>query len=275
MEKKIFKVAIFGHTSNEQKTLGSIFKLATARIRQYTLLNSTERETANIILVDIDDSNARSEWKSFNVHHNNIPAIKVSSKTIPDNNITNEVYLRRPLTLKRVLDILDQVTIKELKFVPELSIADDTMVGEDDIDILEEAGKVAKNTNKTGIKALVVDDAFAVRKHMKIQLQLYGMDIDFAETGEAALDYIQEKVYNIIFLDVMLPGIDGLKVCKQIKAHKLSQNTPVIMLTGKDGGLDKIRGKMAGANEYLTKPVQQDGLETVFKQYLPNILIGN
>ena len=218
--------------------------------------------------IDIDDSNARSEWKSFNVHHNNIPAIKVSSKTIPDNNITNEVYLRRPLTLKRVLDILDQVTIKELKFVPELSIADDTMVGEDESNILEEAGKVAKNTNKTGIKALVVDDAFAVRKHMKIQLQLYGMDIDFAETGEAALDYIQEKVYNIIFLDVMLPGIDGIEFIRRLRVNEFLANIPVIMLTAKGESEDMVKGLSVGADDYVNKPFSPPELMARIKALL-------
>ena len=267
---KIFKVGIFGLTANEKKTLASIFKLAASRPRKYMLLTPAERDTAEIILIDIDDSDARSDLKSFSVHHSMIPIVKVT-KTAPEDT-GNDVYLRRPLTLKRVLDILDQVTIKALKFLPELSIDDQTMLGEDEVAILNDARNVALGTSKSGIKVLVVDDALSVRKHMEVQLGLYGMDIDFAETGEDALDYIQENVYDIIFLDVMLPGVDGLKVCKEIKAHKLSKNTPVVMLTGKGGGLDKIKGKMAGANEYLTKPVQQDGLKDVFKQFLPQIL---
>ncbi|TGO03747.1 hypothetical protein PN36_00850 [Candidatus Thiomargarita nelsonii] len=131
-----------------------------------------------------------------------------------------------------------------------------------------------QTTKASGIKALVVDDSLPVRKAMELQLGLYGMALDFAETGEEALDYIQENIYDIIFLDVMLPGVDGLKVCKQIKSHKLSKKTPVVMLTGKDSRIDKIKGTMAGANEYLTKPVQQEQLKEVIKQFLPQTVIS-
>jgi len=102
---------------------------------------------------------------------------------------------------------------------------------------------------------------------MEIHLGVLGVDIDFAETGEEALEYIQKTVYDIIFLDLMLPGIDGYKVCKEIKSHKLSKNTPVIMLTGKGSRFDKIKGTMAGANLFLTKPVEQEKLKEVIKQY--------
>ncbi len=266
---KIFKVGIFGLTPNEKNTLGSIFKLAASRPRKYTLIGPTERETAEIILVDIDNSDARSEWKSFSVHHSTTPVVRVTKST-PAEAPSDEVYLRRPLTLKRVLDILDQVTIKALKFVPELVVDDEAMLGEEDAATFNISRGVAASAAKSGVKALVVDDALSVRKHMEVQLGLYGMDINFAETGEDALEYIQENVYDIIFLDVMLPGVDGLKVCKEIKSHNMSKATPVVMLTGKDGKIDKIKGKMAGANEYLTKPVQQDKLKEVLNQFLPN-----
>jgi twitching motility two-component system response regulator PilG len=105
---------------------------------------------------------------------------------------------------------------------------------------------------------------------MEIQLGLYGMDMDFAETGEEALEFIKKTVYDIIFLDLMLPGIDGYKVCKVIKSEKMSKNTPVVMLTGKGSRFDKLRGTMAGASVYLTKPVEQEKLKEVIKQFLPD-----
>ncbi|OQW91139.1 MAG: hypothetical protein BWK78_05410 [Thiotrichaceae bacterium IS1] len=128
-----------------------------------------------------------------------------------------------------------------------------------------------KKTGANALKALVVDDALAVRKAMEIQLGIFGMAIDFAETGEEALEFVKKKVYDVIFLDLMLPGIDGYKVCKTIKNHKTSKNTPVIMLTGKGGRLDKIRGTMAGASVFLTKPVQQEQLQQTIREILPQI----
>jgi len=268
MDERIFKIGIFGLKSNEQNTLGSIFKLAAARPRKYTLVAPTDRAKADIVLVDIDDTNAENEWRSFSVHYGNIPIVKVT-KSLPQ--ITaHDVYLRRPLILKRVLETLDDVTIKVHKFVPEITIDDNMMLhASDDAGTIDLVTQGVQTTKASGIKALVVDDSLPVRKAMELQLGLYGMALDFAETGEEALDYIQENVYDIIFLDVMLPGVDGLKVCKQIKSHKLSKKTPVVMLTGKDSRIDKIKGTMAGANEYLTKPVQQEQLKEVIKQFLP------
>ncbi|HEC85466.1 MAG: hypothetical protein DRR08_04670 [Candidatus Parabeggiatoa sp. nov. 2] len=260
---KIFKVSVFGLAPNEQNTLGSIFKLAASRSRQYTMVSPTERTAADIILVDSDDTNAMNEWRSFSVRHSTIPVIYVT-KTAPAQ-ATNEVYLRRPLTLKRVLETLDKVAIVALKHV-NIDIHDGG-VPDDDEDAKSAYNVAVQSAEKTGVKALVVDDALSVRKAMEIHLGVLGVDIDFAETGEEALEYIQKTVYDIIFLDLMLPGIDGYKVCKEIKSHKLSKNTPVIMLTGKGSRFDKIKGTMAGANLFLTKPVEQEKLKEVIKQY--------
>jgi len=262
---KVFKVGIFGLANNEQNTLGSIFKLAATRNRQYTLVSATDRPQAEIILVDVDDPNTINEWRSFSVHHSNIPLVKVTKGAVPEG--SSEVYLRRPLTLKRVLEVLDKVTIETLKYVPELIIG-----GEGNAPSAETMAALKSavdGAQQTGFKALVVDDSLPVRKSMEIQLGLYGLDIDFAETGEQALEFTEKKVYDIIFLDLMLPGIDGYKVCKEIKSHKLSKNTPVVMLTGKGSRFDKLRGTMAGANVYLTKPVEQEKLKEVIHQFLP------
>ncbi len=262
---KVFKVGIFGLANNEQNTLGSIFKLAATRNRQYTLVSATDRPQAEIILVDVDDPNTINEWRSFSVHHNKIPLVKVTKGAVPEG--SSEVYLRRPLTLKRVLEVLDKVTIESIGYVPELVIG-----GKGDPpsqEIMDALIKVVDEAKPTGFKALVVDDSLPVRKSMEIQLGLYGLDIDFAETGEQALEFTEKKVYDIIFLDLMLPGIDGYKVCKEIKSHKLSKNTPVVMLTGKGSRFDKLRGTMAGANVYLTKPVEQEKLKEVINQFLP------
>jgi twitching motility two-component system response regulator PilG len=255
---------VFGLAPNEQNTLGSIFKLAATRSRQYRLLNSTEREKAEIVLVDADDNNAMSEWRSFSVHNSSVPLVKVA-KNVPAE--TKEAFLRRPLTLKRVLEVLDKVTIEAHKYVPELVVGGDGVMNEETNAALRDAAESAQQASRTGVKALVVDDSLPVRKSMEIHLGLLGMDIDFAETGEEALDFVKQTVYDIIFLDVMLPGVDGYKVCKTIKSDKMSKNTPVVMLTGKGSRFDKLKGTMAGASVYLTKPVEPEKLTEVIKQF--------
>lgn len=267
---KVFKVGIFGLASNEQNTLGSIFKLAASRSRQYALVPADQRSAAEIILVDADDANAMNEWRSFSVHNGNIPRVLVTKAAIDD--VPGEAHLRRPLTLKRVLEVLDKVTIEAHKYVPELVVGGEAVLDDAASAALQDAVQSAKGASKSGARALVVDDSLPVRKSMEIQLGLYGLNIDFAETGEEALEYVKkpENVYDIIFLDLMLPGIDGYKVCKEIKSNKISKNTPVVMLTGKGSRFDKLRGTMAGASVYLTKPVEQEKLKEVIKQFLPD-----
>ncbi|EDN67557.1 Response regulator consisting of a CheY-like receiver [Beggiatoa sp. PS] len=256
---KAFKIGVFGLKPNEQNTLSSIFKLAASRNNKYAIVSATERETADIILVDADDASAMSEWKSFSVHQKK-PVIKVTKK-VPATVNEGEVYLRRPLILKRVLDTLEPVASGLYILIDENTF----------IDIPSPS---PEEPNDSGVKVLVVDDALAIRKAMDINLRRFGVNIDLAETGEEALEYTEKNIYDIIFLDVMLPGIDGYQVCKKIKSHKTAKSTPVVMLTGKDGGIDKLRGKMAGANLWLTKPVEPDELKKVLEQYLPGIVGG-
>jgi twitching motility two-component system response regulator PilG len=261
---KVFKVGIFGLAPNEQNTLGSIFKLAGSRSPkpEYALVtNDEERKSADIILVDADNANAISEWNSFSVHHKT-GVIKVSKK-VPAEKPKEEVYLRRPLILKRVLETLDPVAI---------TVGGVTVGGGN-----EPIGEPLPPTNSgdCGVKVLVVDDALPIRKGMQINLGRFGLDIDLAETGEEALEYTEKNIYDLIFLDVMLPGIDGYQVCRKIKSHKSARNTPVIMLTGKGGGIDKLKGKMAGANLWLTKPVEPEQLKEVLTQYVPSVVADN
>lgn len=248
---KVFKVGIFGLTPREHAALGSMFKLAVSRSRQYTLVPPAERAKAEIVLVDVDDANAVKEWRGFNEQHRHIPIVKVTKKVPPAD--AADIYLRLPLIIKRVLETLDKV------YIPG-SIGDDIPV----------PPPPPSPTPRSGVRALVVDDALPVRKAMEHQLGSFGMQIDFAETGEEALEFTKKHVYDIIFLDLMLPGIDGYKVCKTIKSEKMSKNTPVVMLTGKGGRFDKLKGTMAGASVYLTKPVEPEKLKEVIKQFLPN-----
>jgi twitching motility two-component system response regulator PilG len=123
----------------------------------------------------------------------------------------------------------------------------------------------------TGIRALVVDDSTTVRRLMDLTLRPMGIDVEFADRGEDALALVKHRNYDIVFLDVMLPGIDGYRVCKAIKADKATKHTPVIMLTSKDSAFDKVRGIMAGTDVYLTKPLDSTALMAAMRRCLGQI----
>ena len=100
-------------------------------------------------------------------------------------------------------------------------------------------------------KVLVVDDEKLIVKGIRFSLEQDGMEVDAAYDGEEALELAREKEYDIILLDLMLPKLDGLGVCQQIREFS---NVPIVMLTAKGDDMDKILGLEYGADDYITKP---------------------
>ena len=100
-------------------------------------------------------------------------------------------------------------------------------------------------------KVLVVDDEKLIVKGVRFSLEQDGMEVDCAYDGEEAVEKAKEKKYDIILLDLMLPKMDGLEVCQQIREFS---NVPIVMLTAKGEDMDKILGLEYGADDYITKP---------------------
>ncbi|PWQ94001.1 hypothetical protein DKT75_18405 [Leucothrix arctica] len=111
--------------------------------------------------------------------------------------------------------------------------------------------------------ALVIDDSAAIRKQLELELRSAGLRCDFAESGEQALEKIGGTTYDLVFLDIMMPGIDGYETCGKIRKDPRYKKTPVVMLSGKTSPLDEVKGVIAGASTYLTKPVKPDQFQRV------------
>ena len=126
-----------------------------------------------------------------------------------------------------------------------------------------------------GDTVLVVDDNATVRMFMQAKLAPFGFEVDFAETGEQAVGLTGSREYTCVFLDVVLPGIDGYQVCKLIKGNKQAiKKTAVVMLTSRGSPFDKLRGSLAGCDEYLTKPLDENRLLEVIAKFLPGARQG-
>lgn len=112
----------------------------------------------------------------------------------------------------------------------------------------------------TGIRVMVTDDSNTIRRSAEITLKQAGCEVILAEDGFDALAKIVDHRPDIIFLDVMMPRLDGYTTCAMIKRNAQFRDTPVVMLSSKDSIFDQARGKLVGANEYLTKPFTKDSL---------------
>lgn len=117
---------------------------------------------------------------------------------------------------------------------------------------------------------LVVDDSATVRAFMRTRLQPFGFDVDFAENGKTAIDMAQVKAYACIFLDIMMPGIDGYAVCKRIKSSSATKNTAVVMLSSQSSPFDKFLGNWAECDANLGTPVDENELLATIARFLPN-----
>lgn len=118
----------------------------------------------------------------------------------------------------------------------------------------------AKAGGMTGLKILVVDDSKTIRRTAETLLTKEGCNVFTAVDGFDALAKIADHHPDIIFVDIMMPRLDGYQTCSLIKHNKVFKDTPVIMLSSKDGLFDRARGRLVGSEQYLTKPFTKDEL---------------
>ena len=111
-----------------------------------------------------------------------------------------------------------------------------------------------------GLKILVVDDSKTIRRTAETLLTKEGCQVFTAIDGFDALSKIADHQPDLIFVDIMMPRLDGYETCSLIKHNKMFRETPVIMLSSKDGLFDRARGRIVGSEQYLTKPFTKDEL---------------
>lgn len=111
-----------------------------------------------------------------------------------------------------------------------------------------------------GVKVMVIDDSNTIRRSAEIFLLQAGATVILAEDGFDALAKIADYQPEVVFVDIMMPRLDGYQTCALIKKNPRFSATPVVMLSSKDGLFDRARGRMVGSNEYLTKPFTKESL---------------
>ncbi|HEY0267674.1 MAG TPA: response regulator [Methyloradius sp.] len=114
---------------------------------------------------------------------------------------------------------------------------------------------------------MVIDDSNTIRRSAEIFLKQSGCQVILAEDGFDALAKISNLLPNLIFVDIMMPRLDGYQTCALIKRNPRYKSIPVIMLSSKDGLFDRARGRMVGSDQYLTKPFTQESLLQAIGEY--------
>ena len=122
--------------------------------------------------------------------------------------------------------------------------------------------------NLEGLKVMVIDDSKTIRRTAETLLQKAGCEVITAIDGFDALAKIADTNPDIIFVDIMMPRLDGYQTCALIKNNSNFKTTPVIMLSSKDGLFDKAKGRIVGSDQYLTKPFSKDELLGAIEQHV-------
>jgi twitching motility two-component system response regulator PilG len=125
-----------------------------------------------------------------------------------------------------------------------------------------------KTVDLAGLKVMVIDDSKTIRRTAETLLKKEGCDVVTATDGFEALSKIADHQPQIIFVDIMMPRLDGYQTCALIKNNQIFRNTPVIMLSSKDGLFDKAKGRIVGSEQYLTKPFSREELLSAIRRHV-------
>lgn len=235
----VVTIGTLGLTSSEVSVLKSICIMTSARARgSYAMNDEQHISECDIVIVNVDDPNATIKWRTLAVQPRP-PAVVLYTREAPTD--PSQHYLLRPIGPSKLLGLLDGI-----------------------LDELRESAQVWKKatlsraTTSNAVatsRALVIDDSPTVCRQLELELRNSNIQADIAETGERGLELLALGDYDLIFLDVVLPGTDGYQVCREIRKNPRTKQTPVIMLTSKSSQFDRVRGSLVGCNAYLTKPV--------------------
>ena len=124
------------------------------------------------------------------------------------------------------------------------------------------------NNSFDGVKVMVIDDSKTIRRTAEMLLKKAGCEVVTATDGFEALSRVVDHKPDIIFVDIMMPRLDGYQTCALIKRNQTFGKTPVIMLSSKDGLFDRARGRVVGSDEYLTKPFTRDELLEAIRRHV-------
>ncbi len=244
--------------------LKNLFQLERQSDRVYTIAHPPISGRVDILLVNYDNPSALH--KKDTLIAGRFPDAHVVGVSQGPLHEPPVYHIRGMLTASRLLSLFDKLPIHAPGFAPAVvgqhnrPPAQESANSDDFSPPLESDASISEPSTTRSYRALVVDDSIAIQKSLELKLaaldQIAG--IDFADSGESALEMAEAAQYDLIFLDVMMPGIDGYETCTRLRKKVEYKKTPIIMVSGKTSPLDEVKGVMAGCTTYLTKPVQDE-----------------
>jgi twitching motility two-component system response regulator PilG len=218
--------------------LDAVVKLSQKRKPKINLLTYARAESADVVMIDAADAQAKN-WAGSQPWLESKVVIWVDASSAQGG-----FAVRRPIQWSS----LPMLLVRALEQVPK------------------KAGTVSVGLSG-GNSVLVVDDSVAVRGQLRALLERRGLIVSEVESAEAAIKMAADTSYACILMDVLMHGMDGYEACRLIKASASGKKANIVMLTSRTSPFDRIRGKMAGCDAYLTKPVDPSRLYETISHY--------
>jgi two-component system, cell cycle response regulator len=245
MTKNTFKVKVFSRTGI--RIIATVVTHVKSAKYIFSMADTDENSPADIAIVDDSDAEMRQAvdaWRARN------PALKViylvATAGQPDR---HRHELLRMHLVSHLMPLMEAVAR--------------TIVATEAAGLPAAPATAPKNIvqlvtrpRPERLRALVVDDNPTVRMQLVMVIERMGLDCDTADGGEAALQKLAQQSYHMIYVDVVMPDMDGYRLTREIKRSRDHKSTPVVILTSKSSPFDRARGALAGCDTYLTKPVE-------------------
>lgn len=245
------KLVVKGLKPTERQLLEGLVRVSQRRTPRLEILPGNLATDADVIVVDTRDADAMG-WAQRHAWIENRAVIWIDGSEAR----AGHTLLRRPVQWP----ILPMVLARALESGPGTHAATPP---------LPEAARSPASQSAHAPQILVVADSLAVRAQLRSLLEPRGFTVTDADCVEAALAAVAQRAFDCVLMDALMPEVDGYEGCRQIKSRLRGANAvPVVMLTSKGSPFDRIRGKMAGCDAYLTKPVDAQRLAQVLAQQL-------
>jgi two-component system, cell cycle response regulator len=237
------QINVLALSRNGRRMVGTVITCVRSAKFVFKLIDETSLEVPHIAVVDEDDAQMRIQLDTARERSPQIVVIHLV-RAFSTSAASRHELLGIQL-ISHLMPMLERVAVTIAPAASEPAPAARSNVLQ-----------LAVAPRRERLRALVVDDSPTVRTQLARTLDRMGMDCDAADGGNTALSLLTQHTYNIIYVDVVMPDMDGYKLTREIKRDRENKVTPVIILTSKSSPFDRARGSLAGCDTYLTKPVE-------------------
>lgn len=245
MSMQRYQVGLCGMSPKDRRMLEIVLTRTTAKRHSFDVLAEASDGRVDLALVDANNPLGLSLWQQLSQRWPRAVPVYVSD----DGRLGQGNYrLLRRMLLSQVGQVLDEAIGRELgasaPASPEAAAAP-----------IPAAAPQQPAMAIGPLRALVIDDSSTVRSQLDTALSRIGFKVDQAANADEAAAAIMRQHFDLVFLDVVMPGTDGYTFCRNVRANKNTKSLPVIMLTSRSSPFDRARGALAGCDTYLVKPI--------------------